>query len=87
MALRALRRAIAELKQHWSVIGSVTINLLSRAPHCFGRHVKPLVWHWARVMDLYVIHKEGLCPRSGYINRLMTGRNISDVTGGKRIAV
>jgi hypothetical protein len=35
--------AIAEVKQRWSVIGWVTINLLSRAPPCFGRHVKPLV--------------------------------------------
>jgi hypothetical protein len=31
----ALRRAIAEVKQHWSVIGWVTKNLLSRAPPCF----------------------------------------------------
>jgi hypothetical protein len=56
----ALRRAIAEVKQRWSVIGWVTINLLSRAS-CFGRHVKPLVPvdlqslaatnpHWARVV-------------------------------------
>jgi hypothetical protein len=36
-------RAIAEVKQRWSVIGWVTKNLLSRAPPCFGRHVKPLV--------------------------------------------
>jgi hypothetical protein len=42
-AVSALRRAIAEVKQRWSVIGCVTKNLLSRAPPCFGRHVKPLV--------------------------------------------
>jgi hypothetical protein len=28
---------------YWSVIRWVTKNLLSRAPPCFGRHVKPLV--------------------------------------------
>jgi hypothetical protein len=42
-AVSALRRAIVEVKQHWSVIGWVTKNLLSRAPLCFGGHVKPLV--------------------------------------------
>jgi hypothetical protein len=42
-AVSALRRAIAEVKQRWSVIGWVTKNLLSRAPPSFGRHVKPLV--------------------------------------------
>jgi hypothetical protein len=42
-AVSAFRRAIAEVKQCWSVIGRVTKNLLSRAPLCFGRHVKPLV--------------------------------------------
>ncbi|RVE41034.1 hypothetical protein evm_014315 [Chilo suppressalis] len=37
--------AIVEVKQlsQWSVIRWVTKNLLSRAPPCFGRHVKPLV--------------------------------------------
>jgi hypothetical protein len=40
---RNLQRAIAEVKQRWSVIARVTKNLLSRAPPCFGRHVKPLV--------------------------------------------
>jgi hypothetical protein len=47
------------------------------------RHVKPLVPaveptnpHWALVVgygpfSLLVIHKEGLCPGSGDINRLM----------------
>jgi hypothetical protein len=78
---------IAEVKQRWSVIGWVTKNLLSRAPPCFGRHVKPLVPvnlqslahtnpHWAHVVgygpfSLCVIHKEGLCPSNGDINRLM----------------
>jgi hypothetical protein len=54
-----LRRAIAEIKQRWSVIGWVTKIILSGAPPCFGKHVKPLVSavfavvsttnpHWAR---------------------------------------
>jgi hypothetical protein len=41
--ISALRHAIAEVRQHWSVIGWVTKNILSRAPPCFRRHVKPLV--------------------------------------------
>jgi hypothetical protein len=42
MALRsALRRAIAEVKQHWSVIGWVTIYYLKLLRAL--RHVKPLV--------------------------------------------
>jgi hypothetical protein len=83
------RRAIAEAKHRsqWPVLGWVIKNLLSRAPPCFGRHVKPLVPlhlqslaptnpHWARVVgygpfSLWVIHKEGLCPISRDINRLM----------------
>jgi hypothetical protein len=36
-AVSALRRAIAEVKQRWSVIGWVTKNLLSRALPYFGR--------------------------------------------------
>jgi hypothetical protein len=42
-AVSALRRAIAEGKQRWSVIEWVTKILLSRAPPCFGKHVKPLI--------------------------------------------
>jgi hypothetical protein len=42
-AVSALRRAIAEVKQHWSVIGWATKNLLPRAPSCFRSHVKLLV--------------------------------------------
>jgi hypothetical protein len=36
-------RAITEVKQHRSVIGWVTKNLLSGAPPCFERHVNALV--------------------------------------------
>jgi hypothetical protein len=64
---------------------------------CFGRHVKPLVQAAFSVVSthqpalvsygpfsLCVIHKEGLCPSSGDINRLMmmmifTTRNAVDV--------
>jgi hypothetical protein len=42
-AISALRRAIAEVNQRWSVIGWVTKNLLSQALPSFERHVKPLV--------------------------------------------
>jgi hypothetical protein len=72
-AVSALQRVIAEVRQSWSVIGWVTKNLLSRAPSCLGRHVKPLVPaafavvsinpQWARLVgygpfSLCVIHKE-----------------------------
>jgi choline-glycine betaine transporter len=33
----ALRCAIAEVKQHWSVIGWVIKNVLSRVPPCFRK--------------------------------------------------
>jgi hypothetical protein len=39
-AVSVLRRAIAEVKQRWSVIGWVTENLLSLAP-CFVRRGEP----------------------------------------------
>jgi hypothetical protein len=49
------RRAIAEVKQRWSVIGWVTKNLFSRTPSCYRKHVKPLAPtafgpYWARVL-------------------------------------
>jgi hypothetical protein len=85
-AVIALWRAIAEVKQCWSVMRWVTKNLLSRAPPCFGRHVKPLILAAFAIANthqsalgprgygpffLCVIHKEGLCLCSGDINRLM----------------
>jgi hypothetical protein len=82
-AVSVLRRAIAEAKQRWSAIGWATKNLLSRAPLCFGRHVKPLVPAAFAVVSTHqpalgygpfsvcVIHKEGICPSSGDINGLM----------------
>jgi hypothetical protein len=72
----ALWRAIAEIKQRWSVIEWVTKNSLSRVPPCFGRHVKPLVPAAFAVVRtqqsalgprgglwlvLLMCHKEGLC--------------------------
>jgi hypothetical protein len=81
MALRsALRRAIAEDKQRWSVIGWATKNVLSRAPPCLRRRVKPLVTaEYAAVSthQLALGPRGGLwpvlllCPIKGDINRLM----------------
>jgi hypothetical protein len=62
MVLRALRRAIVEVKQRWSVIGWVTKNLLSLAAPCFGRHVKPLV---PAAFAVVSTHQPALSPRGG----------------------
>jgi hypothetical protein len=77
-AISALWRAIAEVKQRWSVVEWMTKNLLSRAPPCFGRHVKRLValslglrGELLLFLLMCVIHNEGLSPSSGDINRLM----------------
>jgi hypothetical protein len=59
-AVSALRRTIAEVKQRWSVIGWVTKNLLSRAPPCFGRHVKTLV---PAAFAVVSTHQSALGPR------------------------
>jgi hypothetical protein len=80
----AFRSVIVEVKQD---IGWVTNIVLSRTPPCFVRHVKPLVPNAFAVVSthqpalglgvgyspfsLCVIHKEGQCPGSGEINRLM----------------
>jgi hypothetical protein len=84
MAVRFAVSAIGEAKQHWSVIGWATKNLLSRAPP--RRHVKPLVPAAFTVVNthksthrlvgyapfsLWVNYKEGLCSSSGDIDRLM----------------
>jgi hypothetical protein len=61
-AVSALRRAIAEVKQRWSVIGWATKNLLSRARPCFGRHVKPLV---PAAFAVVSTHQPALGPRGG----------------------
>jgi hypothetical protein len=37
------QRAIAEVKQRWSVMRCVTKKMFSRIPPCFRRHVKPLI--------------------------------------------
>jgi hypothetical protein len=78
-AVSALWRAIADVKQCWSVFEWVTKNLLSRALSCsegtlrrwFRLHLQSLAPtnpHWARVVvygPFCVIHKEGLCPAVG----------------------
>jgi hypothetical protein len=61
-AVSALRRAIVEVKQRWSVVGCVTKNLLSQAPPCFGRHVKPLV---TAAFVVISTHQPALGPRDG----------------------
>jgi hypothetical protein len=73
-AVSALRHAIAEVKQRWSVIGWVPKNLLSRVPlasesmlSCWLhlQSLAPTNPHWALVaghglFSLNVNHKEGL---------------------------
>jgi hypothetical protein len=61
-AVSALRRAVPEVKQSWSVIGWVTKNLLYRAPPCLGRHVKSLVPAAFAVVSTY---QPALGPRGG----------------------
>jgi hypothetical protein len=61
-AVSALRRAFAEVKQRWSVIGWVTKNLLSRALPCLGRHVKPLV---PAAFAVISTDQPALSPRGG----------------------
>jgi hypothetical protein len=58
----ALRWVIAEVKQRLSVIIWVTKNVLSRAPPCFGRHVKPLV---PAEIAVFGTHQPALGPRGG----------------------
>jgi hypothetical protein len=49
-----------KLSKRWSVIGWVTEFLLSRAPSCFGRYVKPLV---PAVFAIVSTHQPALGPR------------------------
>jgi hypothetical protein len=79
--------AIVEVQQRSSVIGWVINIILSWASPWFEKHVKPLVpaafavvsthQHAPRrvvgydLFSLCVIHKEGLCPSSWDINRMM----------------
>jgi hypothetical protein len=58
----ALRRAIAEVNQLWSVIGWVTKTLSFRAPPCFGSHVKPLV---PAAFAVVSTNQPALGPRGG----------------------
>jgi hypothetical protein len=61
-AVSALHRAIAEVRQLWSVIGWVTENLLYRPPPCIGRHVKLWVPAALGVVSTY---QPALGPRGG----------------------
>jgi hypothetical protein len=61
-AVSALRRAIAEAEQGWSVIGCATENVLSREPPCFGEHVKSLIPAAFLVVST---HQSALGPRGG----------------------
>jgi hypothetical protein len=61
-AVSALWRVIAEVKQRWSVIAWMTKNILSRAPPCFGRHVKRLV---PAAFAVVSTHQPALGPRGG----------------------
>jgi hypothetical protein len=83
----ALRLAIAEVKQHWSVIGWVTKNFISRVSRAsegtlsrwsrlYLQSLATTNPHWTRVVGYglfssWVFHKEGLCLSSADINRLM----------------
>jgi hypothetical protein len=76
----ALWRAIAEVKQRWSIyyleLLRASEGTLSRWSRLHLQSLAPTNPHWARVMgygpfSLCVIHKEGLSPSSGDINRLM----------------
>jgi hypothetical protein len=58
----ALRRAIEEVKQRWSVIVFVTKKILSRAHPCFRRHVQPLV---PAAFTVVSTHQPALRPRGG----------------------
>jgi hypothetical protein len=63
-AVSALRRVIVEVKQHWSLIGWMAKNLLSRAPPCFGRHVKqPVV---PAAFTVVSTHQPALSPRGAF---------------------
>jgi hypothetical protein len=55
--------------------------MISRLSRLHLQSLAPTNPHWARVVgygsfSLCVIHKEGLCPSSGDINRLMISANI-----------
>jgi hypothetical protein len=69
----ALRHAIAEVKQRWSKI--YYLELLCASEGTLS-HWSLINRHWARVVvygpfSLCVLHKEGLCPSSGDINRVI----------------
>jgi hypothetical protein len=64
MATRSVRFGMRsrKLSKRWSVIEWLTKNLLSRAPPCFGRHVKSLV---PAAFAVVSTHQPVLGPRGG----------------------
>jgi hypothetical protein len=68
-AVGALQHAIAKAKQRWSVIGWVTKNSFSRAPPCFGKHVKHVSTPFAVVSTHQSVLglRGGLWPLSPYV--------------------
>jgi hypothetical protein len=61
---------------HLELLTRLTQGTLSRWSRLHLQSLTPTNPHWARVVgygpfSLWVIHKEGLCPSSGDINRLM----------------
>jgi hypothetical protein len=83
-AVSELWRAIAQVKQRWSVIGWVTKNLLSRAPPCFGRHVKLLVPAAFAVVNIHQLAlglRGGLWPVVLMCNSFNSGRPVPQQWG------
>jgi hypothetical protein len=86
-AVSALRRAVAAIKTFATFVGlwmgdqkfiisSSSVLRKARWSQLNSQSPAPTNPHWARVVDyglfsLCVICKEGLCPSSGDINRLM----------------
>jgi hypothetical protein len=98
LAVSVLRRAIAEAKQRWLVIGWVTKDLfprvsegtLSRWSRLHLQSLAPTNPHSVRLVDygslsLCVINKEGLCRCSGEINRLMIMMICHLINRGSRV--
>jgi hypothetical protein len=63
-------RKLSKHRSQWPVIGWVTKKLLSRAPPCFGRHVKPLV---SAAFAVVSTHQSALGPRGGLWPVLLVG--------------
>jgi hypothetical protein len=58
-ALGVRSRKLSTGLNGWPVLGWVTKNLISQAPPCFGRHVKPLVPVAFAIVSTHSSFKEG----------------------------